>query len=222
MRFEEIRRVITAIVRLHTPTGFLVGAPSATCLQSLISATKPSVNRLDMRDLYSDGRRFYVQPTADGFKLTSNTVSRRNSVGQRLRTQSAATLIGIFDTQANTDTPITMVRLRFHADMAYLLKGLFVPAFISSILIYLPWHPLAISFLVAILFGLAWVIQRIDAALQVGEMVSFVEKVFAILPPVHVPQLQENLPDVVLNAQPSEFMKVWERFYEDRLREEEQ
>jgi hypothetical protein len=220
MRFEELRRIVNAILGLHPPVGFLVGATRAACLHTLIVAARPSQDRLHLRDLFAEGRRYYIQPIAEGFTLTSNISARKD--GRRLRTRSAATVIGVFDGDQTSDPPITFVRLRYRAHAMYLLTGMVVPAFISSILIYLPWHPLAISALVGLLFSLTFIGHRLDAALQVGEMVFFVQKVLEDLPPVHAPELQADLPGVVMRAKQTDFMEAWERFYEERLREEQE
>ncbi len=221
--YRMINRIMRRIVRpfhllwwLHPPVGMVVGAARAACLQTLIVASKPSQYRLHLRDLFVDGRHYDVQPIANGFRITSQTVTRRN--GERRRSQRAAALIGTFI--GASDSNVTVVRLRAQAFPFYPLPGLLLPAFFSSIIVYMPWEIALRVGVIALLFGLALLRARLEAALQVGAMVFFAQKALDDLPPVHAPELAEVLPGVVMRARQKDFMHEWEKFYEAHQHEE--
>ncbi|MDX2162433.1 MAG: hypothetical protein SF162_13985 [bacterium] len=204
--FGRLLRRFSALWNLHPPVGIVVAAPQSVCLQTLITAARPSQQRLHLRDVFAEGRRYYIQPRDDGFRMASNTSTRRN--GQRIRSRVAAFVIGTF----SGDESITLVRLRYRAAPYYALVALFVPAFASSIIFYMEWPVGVRAVLIAVLFGLSWVTTRLEAALQVGEMVFFVQKALEDLPPVSVPELAASHPDVVLNNR-QDFTREWEKFY---------
>ncbi len=199
--------------QLHPPVRVVVGAPRSLCMSTLITAAQPSQHRLHMRDAFRDGRRYAVQPTNDGFRITSETSTRRN--GRRFRTRPAATVTGTF----SGDDRVTFIRLRYQIHWLHMISGLLIPAFIASILVYVPWSPALITVIIAAIFALAFVVQRMEAALQVGEMVFFIEKAFEDFPPANVPELDSSVPGVVMKSK-RDFHDEWQRFYEERLKEE--
>lgn len=213
-KIRRARRVVTGLVQLHPPVGIVVAASAVTCLQTLITASQPSQNRLHLRDVFAEGRRYAVQPRTNGFSLTTATMTRRN--GRRRRSRIAATVTGTF----TGDAEMTFVRLHYHASPLYGLYGLAVPAFFASIVLYVEWSVMIRALLIALLFGLAFINSRLDAALQVGDMVFFVRKALDDLPPVDVPQLAPAVPGVVMRSH-RDFWDEWEKFYQERVREEE-
>ena len=70
--------------------------------------------------------------------------------------------------------------------MLYLISGLLLPIFFTSIVVYMPWPRLAISIIILLMFTLSLIARRYDAALQVNEMIYFVRKAMEDLPPVEV------------------------------------
>lgn len=199
-----------AVWRLYPPVALAVGASSDDCLRTLAEASRPSTSKLHLRDLFSEGRRYYIQPNSGGFRLTSD---HRPMWGRRRqRTPVAAYIIGTFSTLQN-DNQITLVRIHARMYLLYTLSALLIPTFFASILIYMPWSPWVLAFLIAALYLLSWLGHRMNAAMQVNEMVYFVQKVFEDLPPVLFAELPAPSPDVVIAD--SEFMSEWQRFYRE-------
>jgi hypothetical protein len=88
-----------------------------------------------------------------------------------------------------------------------------MPTFFASIIIYMPWNPLVLAFLIALLYVLSLLSYRMNAALQVNEMIYFVQKAFEDLPPVVIPELPAPGADVVVTT--SDFSAEWARFYRE-------
>jgi len=204
-----------ALVRLYPPVALAVGAPAGICLQTLTSAARPSTQRLHLRDLFMEGRRYYITPTTQGFRMTSDHRPMWARRGQRSRV--AAYVVGTF-TGLQGDDGITLVRLRARMYTLYTLSAFLVPTFFTSILIYMPWHRVIIVAIIVMMFTSSWLGHRMNAAMQVNEMIYFVQKAFEDLPPVEVKELPIHEADVVMP--PSDFMAEWARFY--RMHSEEE
>jgi hypothetical protein len=201
-------RPLNLIWQLHPATHYVVGASRAVVLQTLVTAAKPSQYRLHLRDVFADGRHYDVQPTHGGFRITSQTVTRRN--GERRRSRHAAALIGRFI----GDETVTVVSLRGQAFPLYPVPGILFPAFIASIIVYMPWQIGLRVGALALLLGLALLRARLEAAVEVGAMVFFTQKALDDLPPVHAPELTDTLPGVVVRVRQHDFMHEWDKFYE--------
>lgn len=212
----SLRRALRPLWQIHPPVALVVRASRAACLQTLLVASRPSQQRLHLRDLFTDGRRYYIEPRHEGFRLTSDTKMFWGS--QRRRTRMSAVLFGAF---SGTGEDITFVRLRVHMSITHSLRSLLIPAFVSSILIYTPWSPWLIAVLVALLFLLSWLGHRFDAAYQANELVYFVQKALEDLPPAAAPALPESGPDVVMRPADSEFLEQWQKFYDEHIQDEE-
>ena len=197
-----------ALWQLHPPVALVVRASQGKCLQTLMVASKPSAERLHLRNLFMGGRRYYIQPQQDGFKLTSD--NRLFWGGKRNRTRVAAVVFGKF---SSPDNEITFIRLHSRVNITYLLSGLLLPIFFTSIVVYMPWPHLAISIIILLLFGLSLIGHRFDAALQVNEMIYFVQTALEDLPPVEISALPPSGPDVVL----TDFREQWYRFYREQM-----
>ncbi len=198
-----------AIWQLHPPVALVVGASQSKCLQTLAAAAKPSTERLHLRDLFTGGRRYYLQPQDNGFKLTSD--NRPLWGNRRARTRRAATVLGEF---SSPDEQVTFIRLHSRISVFYLISGLLIPIFFTSIVVYMPWPRLVISGIVALLFALSLIARRYDAALQVNEMIYFVRKALEDLPPVEVAALPASGPDVVMTH--GDFREQWYKFYREQ------
>jgi hypothetical protein len=202
-----------ALWQLHPPVALVVRASQTACLQTLMIAAKPSAERLHLRNLFADGRRYYVQPKAEGFRLTSdNRVfwSRRRS-----RTRVAAVVMGEF---SSLDDEITFIRLHSRIRAMYLFSGLLLPIFFTSIVIYMPWPRLIVSAVIVLLFALSLLEHRLNAALQVNEMIYFVQKALEDLPTVEAAALPASGPDVVAPPTMADFREQWYRFYNEITR----
>ncbi len=211
--FRTLLLVIASVWRLHPPALMAVQAAPAVIVQTLRTAARPSTERLHLRDLFRDGLRYYVEPLQNGFRITSN--SREASGGRRRRTRVAAILDGTFSSAQAGE--ITFIRLKTRMNLPYLLGGLLIPAFISSIIIYMPWGRGAILMLVALLFGLSLGARRLNAALQAAEMVYFVQKVMEDLPQPEVIVLEASRPEIVIAGEDdpvhADFSAQWQKFY---------
>lgn len=203
---------LRALWQVHPPVTLMIGAVPEACLHTLLTATRPSTSRLHHRELFHEGRRYYLQRQSDGFRLTSDTRVFWGS--RRQRTRSVTLISGAFSRGGSETQPVTFLRLRAQMRLAATISALLLPAFVSSILVMLPWQPSAIVVLIAALFGLSWTSQRFNAAYQANEMIYFVSKVMEDLPPAAIAALPERGPDVIINPAERTFLSEWERFYD--------
>ena len=202
-----------ALWQLHPPVALVVRATQGMCLQTLAVATKPSTQRLHLRNLFAEGRRYYIQPQSDGFKLTSDN---RLLWGGRRRAPVAAIVFGKF---SSPEDEITFVRLHSRIHIPYLVRGLLIPIFFTSIVAMMPWSRATISVIVTLLFFLSMIGHRFNAALQVNEMIFFVQKALEDLPPMEVMELPASGPDVVMTN--NDFRAQWYKFYREQTQKDE-
>ncbi|MEP7290997.1 MAG: hypothetical protein ABI835_04400 [Chloroflexota bacterium] len=198
-----------ALWQLHPPVALVIRASDRQCLQTLFVASKPSAERLHLRNVFVGGRRYYLQPQQDGFKLTSD--NRLLWGGRRNRSRMAAVVYGKF---TSTGDDLTLVRLHSRMNIPYLLAGLLLPVFFTWIVVAMPWSRLVTAVTILLLFTLSLIGQRFNAALQVNEMIYFVQKALDDLPRVELSGLPASGPDVVMpNA---DFREQWYRFYKEQ------
>jgi hypothetical protein len=205
----SLRELLRPLWQTHPPVALVVRASPAACLQTLMMASRPSQQRLHLRDLFTNGRRYYVQPRPDGFRLTSDTSMIWGS--RRQRSRMAAVIDGVFSGVED----VTFVRLRAHMSIPYSLSALIIPAFVTSIVIYTPWPRALVGLLVLLLFALSWLGHRFDAVYQANEIVYFVQKALEDLPPAEAPQLESAGPEVVIPSSSDEFREQWQKFYRE-------
>ncbi len=201
-----------ALWQLHPPVAVVVRASQRDCLHTLFVAAKPSAERLHLRNLFAGGRRYYITPQADGFRMTSD--NRLLWGGRRNRSRVAAVVYGKF---SSTDDQLTLVRLYSRMNIPYLLSGLFLPVFFTWIVIAMPWSRLATAVIVGLLFTLSLIAHRFNAALQVNEMIYFVQKALEDLPRAELAGLPASGPDVVM----TDFREQWFRFYREQMHQQE-
>jgi len=197
---------------LHTPVAMVVRADPAQTMQLLLEAARPSTERLHLRNLFMDGRRYYVQPRSGGFRITSDTRQFWSS-SKRNRTGVASALFGEVSTLEGNDE-ITSIRLTTRIHAPYIVGSFFIPAFISTIIASMPWEIPVRVVLIVVLFGLSWFGHWVNAALQVSEMIYFVRRALEDLPPVEVAELDANVPHVV-NKPRDDFRAEWQKFYDE-------
>ncbi len=199
-----IVRLLRLLWQVHPPMVLTIQASPAACLQALTQAAKPSSERLHLRNLFVEGRRYYLQPRPEGFHLTSNS----KSPWRRGRTTLAAVVVGRFAGDGSTTRLTLSARMR----LGFFLDVFLIPTFITSILVFAPWPAGVIAGLAALLFGLSWLWHRLTAALQAAEMVYFVQKALEDLPAGQTPALGASAPEVITpNA---EFRAQWQKFYD--------
>lgn len=198
------RRLLDRLWFVHAPVVLIVRATPAICLQTLITATRPSTQRLHHRNLFASGRRYELQSREGGFRLrtTSKVIWH-----YRYRTRSAAVLDGMFYEMGDD---ITRIQLDTHISIREILDFVLIPTFMASIIIFVPWHPAVVTSLVAALYGLSWTAHRYNAAFEANEMVFFVQKVMEDLEPAEIKSLQSTSPDLIYH----QFDDEWEKFYQ--------
>ncbi|MBI5668657.1 MAG: hypothetical protein HZC41_11680 [Chloroflexi bacterium] len=194
--------LLDALWYVHPPVALAVQAAPVECLAALAVAAKPSQQRLHLRNLFTEGRRYHLQATADGFRLTSTS----KIPWRRGRTTVAALLIGDF----TAGNGVTRVALRARMRLPYFLDIFLIPSFITSIMVFAPWPMWLITLLALVLYGLSWTWHRLTAAMQAAEMIYFVQKALEDLTPYQTPALGQSAPDVV------DFRDEWERFFNQR------
>lgn len=198
---------------LHRPVALVVRADPALCVQTLIEAARPSTQRLHLRNVFMEGRRYYIQPRPAGFRLTSDTRVFWGS--RRRRTGVAAAVFGAVSPLEGDDT-ITAIRLTARVHAPYIVSSLLIPAFIGSIMIYMPWDAAVRVALIVALFLLSWFGHWVNAALQVSEMIYFVRRALEHFPPVEVGVLASSVPHVV-NKPREDFRAEWQKFYDEHV-----
>jgi len=172
----------------------------------LEQATRPSIDRLHLRNAFAKGRRYLLHPlSSGGFRMT--TTSRRTL--SRRRTTATAVLYGEFPKTESIDIEL---ELRGRIRIWYLLHALPLPTFLLSILIFMPWSPILIAILTGTLYGLSWVIHRSTAALEAHEMSTFVEKVLQEHLREDPPELHDKSPDLVYDRS---FTQAMQRFVDE-------
>ncbi len=207
------RRLLNPLWAVPPVVDFTVQAPLPECTRRIAEAARPSLNRLHLRNLFADGRRYYLNPSPQGFHMTSNS---KIPWQRRARTTQAAVLMAelIPDGEAGT-----RIRLRSRMKLFYFLDTFIVPGFMASILVFVPIHPLLIALFIGVLFGLSWVGHRLTAALQVADMIYFIRKALEDVTPGIVGALGAGAEDVVRPG--GNFRQAWERFYNEHQNERE-
>jgi hypothetical protein len=197
---------------LHPPVALAVAASCDACLATLASAARPSTDRLHLRDLFRDGRRYHLNPRHNGFQLFTDT--RRPWGSGSGRTSPAATVSGELAAAGADDTPITLIRLKAHIRLVHIATALAFPAFVALLVLASPFENPWKALLVVGLIGLAALTQRFEASYQAHAMVEFVRKALDDLPQVDAPQLDPGRGDVVDGD--SSFSQAWQRFYAEQ------
>jgi hypothetical protein len=179
------------------------------CLLALERASRPDSQQLHLRNLFTEGRRYYLWPRGAGFWLTSDS----RPPWRRGRTSIAAVLQGTFSDSAG----LTRLTLRARMRLFYLVDTFIIPAFMLSLLVYAPWSKWLIGGLATLLLGLSWAGHRLAARMQAAEMVYFVRQVLegaAIEPAI----LQQ--PNAATVTPEAEFRAEWDKFYRQQAGEE--
>jgi len=203
------------LLDLQPPITLVIGAKPAVVLRDLTAAARPSAERLHLRDLFAEGRRYYVQSTlgADGlhFRLTSDT--RTPGRGRR-RGHRAAIIHGTLSGPACA--PLTLIQLRARMFAWHWLRAALFPLLLASIVIGVGWWPIGVRLGVIMAVALvSWLAHRADAALQAAAMSQFVHKALDHLPPPTQPALEDVRPEVIDPAA-RDFSAAWERFYQQQ------
>jgi hypothetical protein len=217
-----MRNPLSALVELllrrvwyvHDTTTFTLQATPAACLQAMAVAAKPSVDRLQLRDVFSDGRRYFLEPDEEGFRMRCTSGSGWRN---RRRGGSVSLLWGTFET---VDNNITRLHLRARIAVPYLIELFLAPLMIALIILpfdlWMNWFRVGV---VLLLFGLSWGSHRAHAQLQAVEMVYFIGRALEDFSPVNLPSLGDNNPHVSDDTMHREFREEWEKFYKEHERD---
>lgn len=174
----------------------------------LETAAKPSVNRLHLRKVFSDGRRYFLRPQEKGFIMwTTNKVFWHH----RRRTFPSAVLYGVFE---RIDEQTYVLTMRSHIRFFYGIQALFLPLFMTSMIVFMAWSIGLMLLLIVGLFALSWLSHRLTAQLEAYEMVFFIEKALEDFIPV-VPLLEQQEQVIQMNGMPN-FAEAWDEFYQQQ------
>lgn len=200
-------RLLDRLWYVQPAASVTVHATPPDCLRALAEAAKPNLNRLHLRNLFADGRRYHLDPQKDGFSMTSNS---KIPWRRRARTGIAAVVEGELQPAGEG---WTRVHMRARMRLLYFLDIFWIPLFMSSLLIFAPWQPLVITGLIVVLFSLSWISHRLTATLQAADIVYFVRIALEDIAPGATIQMGAGEPDLV--TQNGEFHQQWEKFYEE-------
>lgn len=191
---------------VHPVTVITVHSTPIDCMQALQSAARPSLQKLHLRNLFTDGRRYFIDARKEGFLMTSNS---KIPWRRRARTSVAAIVQG---TISPLGEEMSRIQIQARMRLFFFLDIFLIPFFITSILVFAPWPRLLIAIFVILLFGLSWAWHRLTATLQAADIIYFVEKALEDQSPGVMPMLAQGTPQVI--TQDGEFQEQWQKFYE--------
>lgn len=191
---------------VHPGAHLRVTVTGAHVYRLLDQAARPSIQRLHLRDLFSRGRRYFLRLNEDSF-FSMTTTHKVPWYPRRRSTASAVLLVRV----TSIDDSHSWVIMRGRFRIAYLLDVFLLPTFMTSMLIYMRWSPALIAVLIALLYGLSWIAHRYTAALEVHEMIFFIEKALEDYVPPPPAALPAPAADIIVER---DFPAVWDRFIE--------
>lgn len=203
-------RVIKGLWTILDPTVVNVDLAPEMCLTLLLDSARPSSIRLHLREAFTDRRRYFIEPTRDGFRMATTSETLLN---RRHRTNSLCQLTAVFVRSGEEKTSIS-VRARVRP--VALLHSLWVPFGMILLLWSVPWPRPLILVVLGLLFGLASASFRYGAALEANEMMYFIHKTFEDVPKFRLGSLPAEV-DAVIGGH--EFEALWERFVRARQNE---
>ena len=200
-----IRYLLPRTWYLHPPGELLIQAPFEVCLETMMTAAKPSMKRLHLSNIFAAGRRYHIQAKPGGFRLVT---THKVFWHHRRRTKPTAILSGRFKPIGDD---LTQIELDIRIRTGYLLDFLLLPAFMTSILIYVPWNSTLVAILIVLLFTLSWFGHRYNAMMEAHAMVWFVKKSLADFVPVRLMALESDTSNVLYGSR--DFEEAWQKFY---------
>lgn len=211
-RFALRQRVLNRLWYVTPTVPMLVSLSAETIAPVLQESATPSQKRLHLRDLFRRGRRYQIEAKRGGFTIqTSSKDYWRYTEGMfrlRRRTRSTCTLNA---TTRTLNDDLTQLDLRAHIRPTYLLDVLWLPAFITSILVFMPWSWWFMLISVGVMVGLSFVYHYFHALYQANEMLFFVETALKEHLIDELPTLEANTVDMIQTQQG--FEQAWEQFY---------
>lgn len=200
---------IRHIWSIQAPSIIHVDAPPETCMALLSKAAQPSIDQLHLRDAFAEGRRYFIEATADGFRMMTTSKALIN----RRRTESQAILRGQVTNAGEFSTSIA-----FRGDLRpiALFSSLWIPAGMIWLLWPVPWPRMLIVGLLTVIWGFAWAGLRYGAALEIAEMVYLIHKAFENVPKFE-PTALPAPSDTIIND--GDFEAMWDQFVRERQNE---
>lgn len=167
-------------------------------------SAKPSAKRLELRNFFIQGRRYFLQQNGNqGFRMmTTHKIRWR----MRRRTRATAMLYGEF---TSIDKQTFRLTLNSRIRIWYLFDVFLWPTFITSIIASIWWPAWVIATLVIALYTLSWLAHRFNAALEAHEMIFFIESILEDYFPETPPKLVASKADVVYEEA---FAEAWEQY----------
>ena len=205
--------ILRRIWYVGTTSVVLIQAPTNVCIKALADATKPNARQLQHRNLYTDGRRYFLQLHKHGFRMTT---TRSVSWNYRRRTGSTTIMYGRVVTFGDD---LTQIQLHARMNLTYLATSMsiWMTIFVISWLVYAPWNDVIVACLVLTLITLAWAGHRISSILDSNAMVWFVQRVLEEFDEGEIPELS-SAPDphkvVIGTEQGHDFEREWDKFYQ--------
>jgi len=212
---EQIRHwVLRRVWYVLSPMSLVVTVAPTMCMHILATISKPSMKRLEYRQLFANGRRYQIGLQSENSFYIMTT--HKLIWSQRRRTRSSAILVGQF-MRDSEDAPITTIKFRAHIKATYLLDVIPLPLFTTSLIIFMPWNPFVIAILTVALFAFSWFGHRYNAALEAHHMVFFIQK--ALEEHIFKSELLSSQGSAeVVYKQEADFAREWERFVENQKR----
>lgn len=194
---------------IQPPSAIHVDVPPEVCLSLLSKASRPSIDRLHLRETFAEGRRYFIEPTSDGFLITTNSKGFIN----RRRTESLTELRAQVTGFGEHGTSIIF---RGHLRPIRFVSSLWIPVGMICLLWPVPWPRMFVVGLLSVIFGFAWAGLRYGAALEIAEMTYFIHKAFENVPkfvPIALPTPSD------INVSGGDFDVLWDQFVRARQNE---
>ncbi len=194
---------------IQVPSAIQVDVPPDTCMALLAKAARPSIDRLHLRDAFAEGRRYFIEATADGFRMMTTSKALFN----RRRTESLTVLwaqvtgVGEFS---------TAIALRGYVRPISFFSSLWIPVGMIWLLWPVPWPRMLVVGLLSLIWGFAWASLRYGAALEIAEMVYLIHKAFENVPKFE-PAALPAPSDTIINGR--DFDAMWDEFVRARQNE---
>lgn len=191
---------------VHPAHMLLVGATPLACVQTLTQAAQPSAQRLHLRNLFAEGRRYYLRPDEAGFRMRSTI---RVPWRRRQRTRAASVLQATCHEMADG---MTRIDLRARMTLMFFLDVFVMPGWMSALLLFGPLPRQAGIGASLLILGLSWVWHRYTAIMQAMDMVYFIQVALGDLPEATLPELPAVANDTIY----ADFQQAWQKFYDEQ------
>lgn len=207
--------VLQRVWYVHTPIHLAVHLSPSDCYKLLGTVARPSAQRLHHGPLFANGRRYHLRPRDErNFQLTTTNTQFWN---RRHRTSPTALIYGQFHTDDAALTQL-ILQARVRINVVQIMRALFWPAFLTSMIVLMPWALWLRGGLVLLLFAVAWLTFRLTAMLEAHEMIFFIGKALEDHYPDPPGQLPSRSAEIIYEHQ-RDFGEIWAKFYE-RMRDE--